>query len=100
MPESSQSGHELTEGKSATETPRHRDSLCLGVSVAYSLCALRLLRVDDLVMTATVFLVVFGLMLIEARRATRNERAQRRRGGIEASGDVYQAMRLAYPAAF
>ena len=51
-------------------------------------------------MIAAAFIVVFGLMLIEARRATRNERAQRRRGGIEASGDVYQAMRLAYPAAF
>jgi methyltransferase len=52
------------------------------------------------VFRSTAFIVVSGLMLIEARRATRNERAQRRRGGIEASGDVYQAMRLAYPAAF
>ena len=52
------------------------------------------------VMIAAAFIVVFGLMLIEARRATRNERAQRWRGGIEASGDVYQAMRLVYPAAF
>jgi methyltransferase len=51
-------------------------------------------------MTAIAFFVVFGLMLIEARRASRNERAQRRRGGIEASGDVYTSMRVAYPAAF
>ena len=51
-------------------------------------------------LSVAAFFVVFGLMLVEARRATRNERAQRRRGGIEPSGDVYEAMRLAYPAAF
>jgi len=37
---------ELTEDKSATETRRHRDSLCLCVSVAHSLCALPFLCVD------------------------------------------------------
>jgi methyltransferase len=44
--------------------------------------------------------VVFGSMLVEARRAARNERAQRARGGIEPPGDVYPLMRLVYPAAF
>ena len=44
--------------------------------------------------------VVFGLMLIEARRARRNERAQRARGGIEPPDDVYEAMRIVYPVAF
>jgi methyltransferase len=44
--------------------------------------------------------IVYVPMLIEARRAARNERAQRARGGVEPSGDVYQLMRLAYPAAF
>jgi methyltransferase len=44
--------------------------------------------------------VVFGSMLIEARRASRNERAQRARGGVEPTGDVYGAMRIAYPLAF
>jgi len=44
--------------------------------------------------------VVFAFMLAEARRATRNERRQRARGGVEPRDDVYQAMRLAYPAAF
>ncbi len=39
-------------------------------------------------------------MLIEARRAARNERAQRARGGLEPPGDVYRIMRVAYPAAF
>src|SRR6185295_13117838 len=39
-------------------------------------------------------------MLIEARRAARNERAQRARGGVEPAGDVYGAMRIAYPLAF
>src|SRR5476651_2466446 len=45
-------------------------------------------------------LIVFGAMLVEAQRASSNERAQRSRGGIEPAGDVYQAMRVAYPAAF
>lgn len=46
------------------------------------------------------FLLVFGSMLIEARRASRNEHAQRARGGVEAPGDVYPVMRVVYPAAF
>jgi len=45
-------------------------------------------------------LLVFGTMIGEARLAARNERAQRARGGIEAPGDVYRAMRIAYPGAF
>jgi methyltransferase len=52
------------------------------------------------VFTFLVFLLVFVPMLIEARRAASNERAQRGRGGIEAQGDVYNAMRVAYPVAF
>ena len=47
-----------------------------------------------------VFLLVFIPMLIEARRAARNERAQRARGGLEPPGDVYRVMQVAYPAAF
>lgn len=47
-----------------------------------------------------VFALVFIPMLIEARRAARNERAQRARGGVEPPGDVYRLMRVAYPAAF
>jgi len=43
---------------------------------------------------------VFLTMAMELRRARRNERAQRARGGIEARGDVHNAMRVAYPAAF
>jgi len=43
---------------------------------------------------------VFGTMLIEARRAARNERAQRARGGVEPADDVYGLMRIAYPVAF
>ena len=39
-------------------------------------------------------------MLVEARRAARNERTQRSRGGVEPPGDVYPVMRIAYPAAF
>ena len=45
-------------------------------------------------------LLVFPLMLIEARRAARNEAAQRSHGGIEPAGDVYDLMRVAYPVAF
>jgi methyltransferase len=44
--------------------------------------------------------VVFGSMLVEASRATANERAQRARGGREPAGDVYTIMRIAYPLAF
>jgi methyltransferase len=44
--------------------------------------------------------LVFLPMLAEARRAARNEREQRARGGIEPPGDVYRLMRVAYPAAF
>lgn len=51
-------------------------------------------------MTVAVVVLVFVPMFIEARRAARNERAQRALGGIEPSGDVYRAMRIAYPAAF
>jgi methyltransferase len=45
-------------------------------------------------------LLVFGFMAIEAIRAAANERAQIARGGIEAPGDVYPVMQVAYPAAF
>lgn len=51
-------------------------------------------------MTVVVLLVVFVPMLVEARRAARNERAQRAKGGVEPDGDVYGAMRVVYPAAF
>jgi methyltransferase len=44
--------------------------------------------------------VVFGFMIVEARRAERNERAQRTRGGLEPPGDVYLLMRIVYPGAF
>jgi len=47
-----------------------------------------------------VFAVVFVFMLVEARRATANERAQRARGGLEPPGDVYALMELIYPASF
>ena len=39
-------------------------------------------------------------MLVEARRASANERAQRARGGIEPAGDVYNVMRIVYPGVF
>jgi methyltransferase len=39
-------------------------------------------------------------MLVEARRAARNEAAQRLRGGIEPAGDVYAVMRVVYPLSF
>ncbi|HMF96770.1 MAG TPA: isoprenylcysteine carboxylmethyltransferase family protein [Vicinamibacterales bacterium] len=45
-------------------------------------------------------IAVFGTMLIEARRAARNERVQRDRGGVEPPDDVYRVMRIAYPLAF
>jgi methyltransferase len=50
--------------------------------------------------TLLLFLLVYLTMAIEARRAASNERAQRGRGGVEPPADVYQVMRVAYPAAF
>jgi methyltransferase len=51
--------------------------------------------------TAALLLVaVFGPMLVEALRARRNERLQLARGGREPRGDVYELMRVAYPAVF
>jgi methyltransferase len=50
--------------------------------------------------TSLLTALVFVPMLVEARRSTRNERVQRRRGGVEPSGDVYSAMRIVYPIAF
>jgi methyltransferase len=47
-----------------------------------------------------IALLIFIPMLVEAARASRNERAQRARGGIEPADDVYDRMRIVYPAAF
>ncbi len=46
--------------------------------------------------------VVFALMLVEARRAALNEATQRSRGGEQPAADVpiYKWMRLAYPGGF
>ena len=49
---------------------------------------------------ALASLAIVSSMLVEARRAAANERAQQARGGIEPPGDVYQTMRVAYPVAF
>jgi methyltransferase len=48
----------------------------------------------------TLVFIIFITMLIEARRAAVNERAQLRRGGIEPPDDVYKMMRVAYPGCF
>lgn len=49
---------------------------------------------------ASLALLIFGAMAAEAVRARQNERAQVARGGFEPPGDVYDVMRVAYPAAF
>ena len=56
----------------------------------------RLVRRPDALRSSLI--VVFVPMLVEARRAARNERAQRARGGIEPAGDVYRVMRSPIPA--
>ncbi len=50
--------------------------------------------------SALIVVIVFSFMAIEARRAARNERAQRANGGIEPNGDVYSLMQIAYPGVF
>lgn len=47
-----------------------------------------------------ILVAVFGAMLVEARRASANERAQRARGGIEPKRDVYPLMQVVYPGVF
>ena len=51
-------------------------------------------------MIAALGAAVFVPMLVEAARARRNERQQTARGGVEPQGDVYDLMRVAYPASF
>jgi methyltransferase len=51
-------------------------------------------------MIVALLLLVFVPMLVEAGRATHNERALRAAGGIEPRGDVYPLMRVAYPLFF
>src|SRR5262245_2111685 len=48
----------------------------------------------------TLLVLIAAFMIVEARRAAGNERAQRSRGGIEPSDDVYQLMQIAYPGIF
>ena len=50
--------------------------------------------------TRLLLALVFIPMLVEARIAAINERAQFARGGVEPAGDVYAVMRIAYPAVF
>jgi methyltransferase len=53
-------------------------------------------------MLLVLALIVFVPMAIEARRAARNERAQRARGGVEPPDDarIYAWMQIVYPGAF
>jgi len=51
-------------------------------------------------MLIVLAVIVFGFMAVEARRAVRNERAQRLLGGVEPPSDVYAWMQIAYPGAF
>jgi methyltransferase len=53
-----------------------------------------------MLITRLLLAVVFVPMIVEARLAALNERAQRARGGIEPPGDVYRIMQVAYPAIF
>jgi methyltransferase len=51
-------------------------------------------------MLLAVALLIFLPMAAEATRSARNEAAQRARGGCEPPGDVFNIMRVAYPATF
>jgi len=56
--------------------------------------------VNDSIRAALLLAAVFGPMLVEASRASRNERLQIARGGQAVHGDVYDVMRVVYPASF
>jgi len=47
-----------------------------------------------------LLIVIAAFMIVEARRAVRNEQAQRARGGVEPQNDVYRLMQVAYPGVF
>lgn len=47
-----------------------------------------------------IAIVVFACLGLEALVSRRNEAVQRQRGGLEPDGDVYAAMRVAYPLSF
>jgi methyltransferase len=49
---------------------------------------------------AVLLALIFIPMLIETARAAHNERAQLARGGVEPPGDVFEIMRVVYPALF
>ena len=49
---------------------------------------------------AAAALLVFVPMAVEAARASRNERRQFARGGIQPPDDVHNAMRILYPGSF
>jgi methyltransferase len=49
---------------------------------------------------ASLAVLVYAAMIVEATRARANERAQFARGGLEPQGDVHGVMQVAYPAAF
>jgi methyltransferase len=51
-------------------------------------------------MIATLFAIVFGTMIGESIRASRNEQAQFKLGGVEPPDDVYRVMRIMYPGVF
>ena len=55
---------------------------------------------QSLAVIFAVTLLIFVPMVAEAILAARNEAAQRARGGIEPPGDVFNIMRIAYPATF
>ena len=50
--------------------------------------------------TLLLSLIVFGPMLLEARRSRRNDRWLRSEGAVEPGGDVYRLMQVAYPGSF
>ena len=79
------------------------------VTVDFPFCSLLFFSVSSFLcvnplppysLLSAIALITFAAMLIEARRAAANERAQRARGGTEPPGDVYAVMRVAYPGAF
>jgi len=54
----------------------------------------------DVATAALALFAVLVMMLAELMRSRRNERELRRRGAVEARGDVYRALAFAYPLMF
>jgi methyltransferase len=64
------------------------------------MCPLPDMQRPEVTIAVTSLTAVLVMMMAELMRSRRNERVLRRRGAVEAKGDVYRMMAFAYPGMF